>query len=172
MDRLTRTDEERRHCKPGGWIECQELDVYARTDDDSFPADSCIRKWCEHQEAAAQKAGLTLRVSGESLKRQMEEAGFTNIAVQEFKIPIGPWPEDLRMRHIGEYQLLAMLEGLEALTLRLWTKYLDWSRTEIEVFLGEVRQEFKKKDVHSYWSLSVMFLLSIRRSLLTSRTDM
>lgn len=59
----------------------------------------------------------------------MESAGFTNIAVREFKIPIGPWPEDRKMRNIGAYQLVAMLEGLEALTLRLWTKYLDWSTT-------------------------------------------
>ena len=148
-----RADKECRHCRPGGWIECQELDVDARTDDGSFPPDSWIRKWCENQELAAQKAGLTLRISGESLRRQMESAGFTNIIVREFKIPIGPWPEDRKMRNIGAYQLVAMLEGLESLTLRLWTKYLDWSTTEIEVALAKVRGEFKRRDVHSYWPL-------------------
>lgn len=153
MKRSTSTNIRDRHCKPGGWIECQELDVDARTDDGSFPTDSWIRKWCENQEAGAQKAGLTIRISGESLKRQMESAGFTNIVVQEFKIPIGPWPEDLKMRNIGAFQLVAMLEGLEALTLRLWTKHLDWSTTEIEVALAKVKGEFKRKDIHSYWPL-------------------
>ena len=57
------------------------------------------------------------------------------------------------MRNIGAYQLVAMLEGLESLTLRLWTKYLDWSTTEIEVALAKVKGEFKRTDVHSYWPL-------------------
>lgn len=83
----------------------------------------------------------------------MESAGFTDIVVQEFKIPIGLWPEDFKMRVIGAYQLAAMLEGLEALTLRLWTKYMDWTTTEIEVALAKVKGEFKRKDIHSYWPL-------------------
>jgi len=54
----------------------------------------------------------------------MESVGFTNIVVREFKIPIGPWLEDVKLRIMGAYQLVAMLEGLEALTLRLWTRHL------------------------------------------------
>ena len=46
-----------------------------------------------------------------------------------------------------------MLEGLEALTLRLWTKSLDWSITEIEVALAKEKGEFKRRDIHSYWPL-------------------
>jgi len=153
VDRSWRTNRECRHCKPGGWIECQELDVDARTDDDSFPTDSWIRKWCENQEAGARTAGLTLRISGESLKRQMESVGFTNIVVREFKIPIGPWPEDVKLRTVGAYQLVAMLEGLEALTLRLWTRHLGWSITEIDVAMAKVRGEFRREDIHSYWPL-------------------
>lgn len=83
----------------------------------------------------------------------MGSAGFTNIIVRDFKIPFGPWPEGRKMRNIGAYQLVSMLEGLEALTLRLWTKYLDWSTTEIEVALAKVKGEFKRRDVHSYWPL-------------------
>ncbi|MCJ1260618.1 hypothetical protein MMC22_000480 [Lobaria immixta] len=142
-----------RHCKPGGWVECQELDVDARTDDNSFPEDCQITKWCENQEEAAKKAGLTVRISGDVLKKQMEDAGFVNVVSREFKIPIGTWPADEKLREAGAFQLVAMLEGIQGLTLAFWTRFLGWSEEAIEVTLAKVRAEFKSRKIHSYWPL-------------------
>ena len=100
-------------------MECQELVVEAQSDDGSLPEDSYIREWCTNQEAAAQKAGLTLKVSGGFLRKQMTEAGFENIVVHEFKLPVGDWPADPGLRHVGRYQLVAMLEGIHGLTIAL-----------------------------------------------------
>ena len=146
---------QRSHCKPGGWIECQELDVDARTDDNSFPEDCQIKKWCENQEEAAQKAGVTVRISGDLLKKQMEDAGFVNVVSREFKIPIGVWPANQKLREAGAFQLMAMLEGIQGLTLAFWTRFLGWSAENVEIALAKVRTEFKSKKIHSYWPLYV-----------------
>ena len=142
-----------RHCKPGGWIELQELDVDARTDDNSFPEDSLIRKWCENQEEAAKKMGITLRFFGSEYKTMMEAAGFQDVEVREYKLPIGPWPADKELKEVGLFQLAAMLEGIDGLTLALWTRCLGWSEDEITVFLAKVKKEFRSSKVHSYWPL-------------------
>ena len=137
-------------------MECQELSVEARSDDGSLPEDSYIRKWCTNQEAAAQKSGLTLKVSGEFLKKQMTEAGFKNIVVREFKLPVGDWPADPRLRDVGRFQLAAMLDGIHGLTIALWTRFLGWTAQEVEVFLAMVRPEFKSRHIHCYWPLYVV----------------
>ena len=142
-----------RHCKPGGFLECQELDVYAATDDNSLSDDSAIRKWCANQEEAAQKMGRSLRVKGADFKKQMEDAGFQNVEVREYKLPIGPWPLDPKLKEVGLFQLAAMLEGIDGLTLALWTRFLGWDDKEITVFLHQVKSEFKRAKIHSYWPL-------------------
>ena len=142
-----------RHCKPGGYLECQELDVCAASDDESLSDDSAIRKWCANQEEAAQKMGRSLRASGDTFKKQMEAAGFVNVEVREFKLPIGPWPKDPKLKEVGLFQLAAMLEGIDGLTLALWTRVLGFSEEEITVFLAKVKAEFRRSSVHSYWPL-------------------
>ena len=86
----------------------------------------------------------------------MTEAGFENIIVRKFKLPVGDWPADLGLRYIGRYQLVAMLEGIHGLTIALWTRFLGWKEEEVEVFLARVRTEFKSKHIHCYWPLYAM----------------
>ena len=140
-----------RHCKPGGWVESQEVDVEVHTDDNSLPPESYIQKWWQNQEVAIQKMGLTLRLSGDKLKTLMQDAGFVNITIHEFKVPIGTWPADPKLRETGAFQLVAMLEGLQGLTIALYTRFLGWKVEEVEVFLAKVREEWRSKSVHSYW---------------------
>lgn len=146
-----------KHCKPGGWVESQEMDLQILTDDDSLPKDSYVKKWCENCEEGMQKMGNTLRITGHQLAEKMRKAGFINVTVQQFKIPIGTWPADPKMRETGTFQLVAMLDGLQGLTLALWTRALGWTAEEIEVFLAKCRDEWKNRKVHSYWPLYVTY---------------
>ena len=74
---------------------------------------------------------MTLLMSGESLKQQMEDAGFENVVAREFKIPIGSWPADAKMKETGSFQLVAMLEGIHGLTVDFWVNLLGWSVEEV-----------------------------------------
>ncbi len=49
----------------------------------------------------------------------MIEAGFKNIVLREFKLLIGPWPADLRLKEIRRFQLVAILKGIYGLTITL-----------------------------------------------------
>ena len=142
-----------KHIKPGGWIECQELSVDARSDDSSLLPDSYIRQWCENQEKGFATINTTLLMSGQWLKDWMEAAGFVNVVIREFKIPIGTWPADPKLREMGAFQLVAMLDGIQGLTVMAWVKFLGWREEEVEVFLAKVRAEWRSRKVHSYWPL-------------------
>lgn len=54
----------------------------------------------------------------------MEDAGFINVTQKEYKVPSGPWPKDPRMKDIGKYNLLNMLEAIEGFTIALFTRVL------------------------------------------------
>lgn len=45
--------------------------------------------------------------------KAFDEAGFTDKVVWNFKCPIGGWPENPKLKEIGEYALLSLEMDLE-----------------------------------------------------------
>lgn len=108
-------------------------------------------KWCTEQGHAGRKAGINLRTSVEFLTSSLQKAGFVDCQVLEYKLPIGPWAKQARLRNAGLLQLQAMLDGIEGLSLRLYTHYAGWSLDELKVLLAKVRTELRDPGCHAYW---------------------
>ncbi|KAF1359127.1 S-adenosyl-L-methionine-dependent methyltransferase [Lizonia empirigonia] len=142
-----------RHTARGGYIELQEMDYMGVMQPTSRNPGTAFHTWCTEQGKAALKVGVNLRTSAAFLKASLEDAGFVDISVREFKLPIGPWPKQKRLRDAGLLQLSAMLEGIEGLSLRLLKFYDGWSRDELKVLLAKVRAELKDPACHAYWPL-------------------
>ncbi|KAL8951247.1 MAG: hypothetical protein Q9222_002775 [Ikaeria aurantiellina] len=142
-----------RHLKPGGWVECQELSVAVKSDDDTLPDGSHIHTWCNNEEEAWNKIGLSVNLTGDQLKAWMDKAGFVNVTVEEFKLPIGMWPTDPKLREIGAIQLVAMLEGLQGLTIAPWVRHLGWKEEDVDQFLERVKGEWRDRNTHTYFPL-------------------
>jgi hypothetical protein len=81
-----------------------------------------------------------MRLSQEQLKGYMLAEGFINVEVTDFKWPMGPLPEDQRLKVAGGLAMLSMLEHMSGLSLAGFTRYLGMDRTEVEVFLTQVRR--------------------------------
>jgi hypothetical protein len=43
--------------------------------------------------------------------------------------------------------------GLEGLSMAIFTRILEWTKEETEVFLASVRKEMKDTKIHSYWNM-------------------
>jgi hypothetical protein len=125
----------------------------AFSDDKTLPSDSAVVKWCKLMNEGGLKAGFDLRLTSETLRAAMEEAGFKEITVLEFKLPIGLWPADPRLREAGKFGLAAMLQGLQGISLATFTRLLGWQVEEMEVLLAQVRSEWRRRRVHSYWPM-------------------
>jgi SAM-dependent methyltransferase len=134
--------------KPGGWVESKEFDLMVRTDDDSLPKPSAIVNWLLQWD---QGAGGGFRLTGEKLKESMTKAGFVDIVVKEYKLPVGVW--DKEHLNSGILTLTAMTEHIEGLSNRVFMERLGMTEEQMRQHTEPVVREWRKKSVHSYWPM-------------------
>lgn len=63
---------------------------------------------------------------------------------------MGPWPKDPKLKEIGLYQLVQMLDGIESYTMALLTRVLGWSVEGVQVMLAHARNELRNQKNHLY----------------------
>lgn len=139
--------------EPGGWVENQEFEVKFGCDDGTLPEDSACVRWAELWNEGIEKFGLTGRCYPEQMKQQMEDAGFINVTTSFYRMPIGTWPKDKRLRQSGWFNLVGFFDGVSGLSQRVFTKALGWSIEEMEVLLAQVRNECRNRKIHTYFPM-------------------
>lgn len=142
-------DEITRHVKPGGWVEWQEKYPTFNSDDGTLAQDAPIKQWGDAFCNAAERFGTPCD-SPQKLKGWMESAGFVEVEQHILKIPVGTWPRDKRLKNVGLFEMVNMQDGLEGLSMMPFTRALNWSPEEVQVFLASVRTQTKDRSVHSY----------------------
>lgn len=142
---------------PGGWIETADAVYPLACDDDTVTEDQAVYKWSNLMRDAAAKVhpGRSLDGSME-LKQKMIDRGFTNVTEKWYKWPMNSWPKDPKFKELGGWTLENVLSGLSALSLALFTRVLGWTCEEVELFLIDVRQDLKNKNIHGYWRILVV----------------
>lgn len=66
---------------------------------------------------AGETMGQTFKVAERS-KRLIEEAGFVDVVEKTYKMPVGRWSADKRLKELGQWNLLYLLTGLDG--MQLW----------------------------------------------------
>ena len=95
-----------------------------------------------------------------------------------FKVPIGYWPKENRLKHIGGVQLWvsaifeeslhknvymtdtlkkSVIESAEAYSLALFTRVLGYELPRLQALLASIRQELKSRDNHLYCTVHVIY---------------
>lgn len=146
-------NEASKHLRPGGWVEAQEFNLAVRSDDGTLKEDSKILQWHNLLHEGMMIAGRNMSQSANDIKTFMQEAGFINVTVKEWKFPIGPWPKDKRYKEAGSYAMLSMMEDISGIGMAVFTRLLGWDRIEYELFIGEVKKEWMQRGIHAYWPL-------------------
>lgn len=91
-----------RNLSPGGFIEIADSCFPMRTDDDSFPPDSALQKWCDLMVQACAAIGKPID-SAIHYKSQLEAAGFENVVEVQYRWPMGRWPKDKKAKELGSF---------------------------------------------------------------------
>lgn len=68
-------------------------------------------------------------------------------------MPIGTWPQDKKLKEVGAWNYLQMMEGLEAFHQALFTRLLGWELGEVKAMVARMRKEFKDPGVHCLYHL-------------------
>jgi len=106
----------------------------------------------------------------------MEGAGFANIKEDPFKLPLGSWAAEQKMKNVGNYNLVTTDQGLEGYALYLFTNVLGWCSSPFlypadgkykrdlltgllsrsveatHVFIANARKELRDKSIHTYYA--------------------
>nr|OQO25088.1 hypothetical protein B0A51_06369 [Rachicladosporium sp. CCFEE 5018] len=143
--------------QPGGWVENQEFEVVFGCDDNTIPPDSACVKWANLWNEGIEKFGGTGRCYPDQMKLQMEAAGFINVRIESFRMPMGTWPRRKRLRQAGELNLHGFYHGVDGLSQRVFTKALGWSVEEMEVMCAQVRNECLDRRIHTYFPIYVVY---------------
>ncbi|RYP49361.1 hypothetical protein DL768_004921 [Monosporascus sp. mg162] len=100
--------------KPGGYVESFEADASFESDDGSVTPDSPLKRWANMSREGGKKLGKSFIIYQDNLQvTGVQEAGFTDITVKNFKIPVGPWAADPKLSEIGQYIQCAIEQDLE-----------------------------------------------------------
>ncbi|KAI8208319.1 Secondary metabolism regulator LAE1 [Colletotrichum sp. SAR 10_65] len=136
--------------KPGGYLELKETDIIPRSDDDTLNPAHALMKWAHLLLQASIKLGRPyMEIPG--LKQLMMEAGFEDVTMHVYKWPTNGWPKDPRHKEIGMWNYENTIMGLEGYTIAPLTRALDWTPTEVDILLTDVRKDLKDRSIHAYW---------------------
>lgn len=95
-----------------------ELSVVFESDDGTMTEESPLYKWGPQQLEASERVGKSFTV-GKYTKTRFQEVGFVDVREHKFKLPVGPWSSDKRMKEIGTWNLFFFLRDTEAFCVYL-----------------------------------------------------
>ena len=78
--------------------------------------------------SAGEITGQSFTVA-DTMKSDIEKAGFVNVIEQVFKVPLGGWAADPKLRELGMWALLGFDTGLEGYALAMLTRVMRVSAT-------------------------------------------
>ncbi|KAI9807375.1 MAG: hypothetical protein M1833_000119 [Piccolia ochrophora] len=128
-----------RHLQPGAYLEVIDFDhMYAP----KSSSDSYVYIMIAAMREAAEKSGREWGI-GHLKRNVLEAAGFREVTTKIFTVPVGTWPGDATQKTIGKLWLICLLEGLEAVSLRLLTRELGWEAEQVRDLCRKVTLELK-----------------------------
>ncbi|KXH49767.1 methyltransferase [Colletotrichum simmondsii] len=134
--------------KPGAYVETQDFSANVKCDDGTMPEDWPLLEFWSNIRDAMHKMKIDIQVAPR-IGALMKDAGFVNVQVRSYKVPVGRWPLDKTKRLVGHYMRSVTEDFLGAAASKPLAA-LGMERTEIEVFLASVRNAIKDPNVHAY----------------------
>jgi hypothetical protein len=139
----------RRALRPGGWIELQDFYMEITCDDDTMKDDDPVHDWLENVSKALDVLGVDLKAAAKN-PDNLAAAGFVGIEKHFSRVPIGVWPREEKLKTVGLYNRAILLDGLQGISVGPFTRGLQWTPDEVELYLVNVRKGVVNSRVHSY----------------------
>lgn len=102
------------------------MSIEFRSDDGTVMDDHVLAVWSKTFIEAGERLGKTFRIA-DLAKGYMQEAGFQNVTEERFKLPVGPWSKDARLKKLGMWNLAHCEAGIEGWAMALLTRLMGVS---------------------------------------------
>ncbi|KAK7416831.1 hypothetical protein QQZ08_011854 [Neonectria magnoliae] len=144
------------HVRPGGWVENTEIDLETRSENPkvSDDPDHIFKKWCNLFWEAGDKIGRTFKIARDGqMEQKMREAGFVDIQHRQWKVPIGGWPRDPKLKQIGLYNGMFIDQSLDGFAVFPIGEILGWTFEEVTVLVSQMRLAIKDPKALPYYNV-------------------
>jgi hypothetical protein len=118
-------------------------------DDGTMKDDDPVYDWLENVGKALGALGVDLKAAGKN-PDNLQAAGYVGIEKKIFRVPIGVWPREEKLKTVGLYNRSIILDGLQGISVAPFTRGLQWTPEEVELYLVKVRKGVVNSRVHSY----------------------
>lgn len=145
-----------RNLEPGGYLEVQDMGLFAQSDDGSLSPSSPLLSWAHHIHDAAAAARRPV-FPIDQYRKYLADAGFVDIVEVRRKWPTNQWPRDKRFKELGALTYGNIGAGLEGLSIAHFTRGLGWTKEETLMMCANVRAELRNLRVHAYWPAIVVY---------------
>lgn len=143
------------HLKPGGWLEDLEFDI--RTQSDVVGPDHVYNQWNDLFAECGERMGRTFKISNK-MKQYITEAGFVDVVEKKWKVPIGGWSSDPKLKRVGLYTLLFLDESLTGFALFMLKEIMGWKLEEIHALVAKMRRALREwPQLHPYYEVTVVY---------------
>lgn len=142
-----------KHTKPGGFIEVLEFETEMQSQTQALSDDHVYKRWNRAMVLAADRMGKpTHNVARGATKTALEEAGYVDLVHERFKVPLGDWAADPKLRRIGRCTHDWVDESLETFGLYIFKEFVGMSYAECQLMFAEYRAAMKDPKLQSfYW---------------------
>ncbi|KAJ5085771.1 hypothetical protein N7532_010542 [Penicillium argentinense] len=141
---------------PNGWFEMVTMEVNSYSDDGTHLKAVSMLESVKHIHLSSKLFGKDM-ASVFTWKERMERTGFVNVKEDILKLPQSPWPKDPKLKELGRYHQLNMLEAMPPYSYALFTRMLGWQRAQIEALLAGVRHELRDLSNHLYTKVHMVY---------------
>ncbi|KAK1585446.1 methyltransferase [Colletotrichum navitas] len=146
------------HTRPNGWIEIKEIDTELRSQSKELTDDHIYRRWYTNLVAAATRLGKEAEAARNGcITRGMAQAGYVDIVEKKWKIPIGGWSADPKLKHIGQCTLEFIDQSMEGFGLFLLKEVMGFTYEEVVVIMSEVRAALRDRTNQTYYYLHIIY---------------
>ncbi|KAK7738785.1 hypothetical protein SLS63_002122 [Diaporthe eres] len=139
-----------------GWVEIQDIHFPLYCDDDTMRPDGAVKRWSDLMVEAGEKSGFNLSacaLAGD----MMHEAGFVDIVRIPYKWPINEWPREPKWKEVGRRTGINFREGMSGIMMALFTRFMGWTKQQVEEFSAQVDKEWQDTRVHAYFCIWVTY---------------
>ncbi|KAF5600773.1 s-adenosyl-l-methionine-dependent methyltransferase [Fusarium pseudoanthophilum] len=144
------------HVRPGGWVESLEIDIETHSENPNIEKDEghIFKKWCKLFFDCGRKTGRTWEIARDGRQEKyMQEAGFTDLFSKSWKLPVGDWPQDKKLKQIGLYNGAFIDHSIDAFAIFPIGEILGWSREEVTVLVSQMRKALKEPRALPYFNV-------------------
>ncbi|KAH7156006.1 S-adenosyl-L-methionine-dependent methyltransferase [Dactylonectria macrodidyma] len=137
------------HLAPGGYVEFQATNASFLSDDGTAEKAESAQLWVKQLVEGTAKFGKPMD-GVPKWKEMLEKTGFVDVEQLIYKVPVGGWAKDPKLKEIGRFQGIQQAKAVESYTPALFARILGWTEEEIQVYIAKVKNDLTNPAIHLY----------------------